>query len=85
MALKETLEKLKLGYSPITKSMYLHASKSFDVITTDKIDFEGQVMAVVTNRLLDEEDRSMDFSFGSGSNLKKFVLKLEEVKERTDG
>jgi hypothetical protein len=70
------LNKMKIGVSPITKSIYLHSSKSDDNINTSKRNFEGEVMRAITDRLLLEEDRTVKFSFGD----KKFALTLKEIK-----
>ena len=73
------LEKLRLGVSPLTKSVYLYRGKgvrkSSENIDGYKRDFEQEVMGAVTDRILLEKDLSVNYSFGD----QKFRLTLERV------
>jgi len=70
------LDRMKLGVSPLTGSIYLHSSKSNTEITSKRVDFEIQVIRCITERLLleDEEARTIDYDFGE----RHFTLTLTE-------
>lgn len=76
------LSKIKLGYSPLSKQVYLYRHGKDSRLALDKRDAQADVMAAVVEYMMDDAPKRASQVVMFGKKRFEITVKPAEIKER---
>jgi hypothetical protein len=74
-----SLDKIKLGYSPLTDSIYLYRHGKDPCLALEKREAEADVMSVVVEHMMNEAPNGAEKKIRLGD--KKYILRVTPDRE----